>query len=111
MKGSMIKKKVVLSIDTSDREKTSVSLELGERIFKKEKQSEYNTSQTLLPLIDTLFQENNLTINEVTEIEVTEGPGSFTGLRVGVTIANTLGWILQIPVNGKKGNIVEPQYL
>ncbi|MFH1536127.1 MAG: hypothetical protein ABIC96_03620 [Patescibacteria group bacterium] len=35
-------------------------------------------------------------------IEVETGPGSFTGLRVGVSVANALGFALNIPVNGKK---------
>ena len=35
-------------------------------------------------------------------IEVETGPGSFTGLRVGVSVANALGFELDIPVNGKK---------
>ena len=35
-------------------------------------------------------------------IEVETGPGSFTGLRVGVSVANALGYSLGIPVNGKK---------
>ena len=38
----------------------------------------------------------------VDEIEVDRGPGSYTGIRVGVSVANALGFALNIPVNGKK---------
>ena len=52
-------------------------------------------------------------IKDISEIEVNTGPGSFTGLRVGVSIANALGWALGIPVNGKdlkKGEVVDIKY-
>jgi tRNA threonylcarbamoyladenosine biosynthesis protein TsaB len=46
---------------------------------------------------------------DITEVEVNRGPGSFTGTRIGVTIANALGFALGIPVNGQK-QPVEPVY-
>ena len=49
--------------------------------------------------------------NGIDAIEVNAGPGSFTGLRVGASIANALSFALGIPVNGKPlGEIVEPRY-
>jgi len=39
------------------------------------------------------------TIKDIKEIKINSGPGSFTGLRVGVTVANMLGFLLDIPVN------------
>ena len=50
-----------------------------------------------------------MTSSKLTGIEVFKGPGSFTGLRVGVAIANALGAAMDIPVNGKK-QLVEPTY-
>ncbi len=45
------------------------------------------------------------------EIRVNTGPGSFTGLRVGASIANALGFLLKISVNSKKiGEGVFPIY-
>ncbi len=61
------------------------------------------TGESLLPLIEELG------ISDVTEIEVNSGPGSFTGLRVGAAVANALGYLLDVPVNGKK-TIVIPKY-
>ena len=55
-------------------------------------------SSHIMPMIDNLFNNNNLRINQVDKIFVVNGPGSFTGLRIGVTIAKTLAWSLNIPV-------------
>ena len=86
-----------LYIDTSDRDKIVVGLD--EQRF--ETASKEGSSQKLLPFIEEILNKEGKEIKEVTEIEVNTGPGSFTGLRVGVSVANTLGWALDIPVNGK----------
>lgn len=63
----------------------------------------------LLPVIELMLREHSLTLGDITDIEVATGPGSFTGLRVGTAIANALGYLLDIPVNGKKA-LVNPIY-
>lgn len=80
-----------LSIDTSEIRLSTVTM--GQ--FKK-------TSSSLLPLIEEALRENNLTFEDITEIIVAAGPGSFTGLRVGAAVANALGYLLGIPVNNTK---------
>ena len=87
-----------LYIDTSDREKVVVGLD-GEKFVSSARQK---TSQRLLPFIEEILKKRGSSIREVSEIEVNCGPGSFTGLRVGVSVANALGWALSVPVNGKK---------
>jgi tRNA threonylcarbamoyladenosine biosynthesis protein TsaB len=50
-------------------------------------------------------------VQDVDEINVEEGPGSYTGLKVGVSVANALSFALGKKVNGKMiGEIVEPTY-
>ena|SRR5258706_13590948 len=86
-----------LYIDTSDRAKIIIGI--NEKRFDaiaKEK-----SSQQILPFIHEVLKKNKLTTSDIKEIEVNTGPGSFTGLRIGVAIANTLGWFLKVPVNGK----------
>lgn len=98
-----------LSVDTSDNQKTIVGLD-GERL---EKITGPDKSQQVLSLIDQILKKNKKSLRDITEIEVETGPGSFTGLRIGVAVANALGWSLKIPVNGKKvfeGKLVEPVY-
>lgn len=100
---------VILLIDTSQSEKTVVRIE-GIGLSKKLEESRKNSSQILLPLIDSLLKESGLTINDITEIKVHTGPGSYTGLRVGVSVAKALGRLLGIPVNGQLYKDVVPIY-
>ena len=98
-----------LFIDTSSAEKIVVGLDDK----RYETEAKKDKSQKLLPFINQLLIKNKKTVKDLKEIEVNTGPGSFTGLRVGVSIANTLGWVLGIPVNGKdlrKGEAVEIRY-
>jgi tRNA threonylcarbamoyladenosine biosynthesis protein TsaB len=96
-----------LFINTSDSNKTVVGLD--------DKRWEFDTkqhkSQRLLDLINRTLRKEKRILEELTVVEVNLGPGSFTGLRVGVAVANALGWVLKIPVNDKKvGEAVEPKY-
>ena len=102
-------KSVVLHIDTSDMDTAKVAVVVGGERFEKTSQSRLLRSQMVLPLIETLLHEHTLKLSDVTAIMVMAGPGSFTGLRVGVAIANTLGSLLGVSVNGKRA-IVTPVY-
>ncbi len=98
-------------IDTSDNKKVIVSLKVQGEEDRVEQDIGPQKSQVVLPLIEELLKKHNLTIRDITHIEVNQGPGSFTGLRVGVSIANALSYSLQIPVNNKPvREIVEPVY-
>ncbi len=90
-----------LYIDTSNKEKIIIKLN-GKKFETKAKSG---SSQMLLPFIDEILRKENVTINDIKSVEVNTGPGSFTGLRIGVAVANTLGFALKIPVNGKKSEL------
>ncbi|KKQ67282.1 MAG: hypothetical protein US86_C0001G0209 [Candidatus Daviesbacteria bacterium GW2011_GWA2_38_24] len=94
-----------LYIDTSDAEKVEVVLKKdSQEIDTKVAKNRYG-SQVLLYLITDLLKMNTLEFRDLKEIEVNTGPGSFTGLRVGVSVANALGLALNILVNGKKQEV------
>ncbi len=98
-----------LYIDTSNTEKIIIGLD-NERYEADARQQK---AQMLLSFIDETLKEKNKDIKDVTEIKVNVGPGSFTGLRVGLSVANTIGWVLKIPVNGKdvlKNGPISPVY-
>ncbi len=100
-----------LYIDTSSNKQTVVGLEMNGEKDILEKESTAWKSQAVLPLITDLLDKHGLVLHDINAITVVPGPGSFTGLRVGVAIANTLGVWLKIPVNRQRvGDIVEPVY-
>lgn len=88
---------MILCIDTADMKQVKVSLKSKGKVIKSLSAENKYGSQVLLPLIKKLVD-----FKDLTAIEVRTGPGSFTGLRVGVSVANALGFALGIPVNGKK---------
>lgn len=103
-------KNIELFINTSSNGRIIVALIIDSKKIEKVEEKKVVTSQILLPLIDTLLKENKLSTQDISSVTIVEGPGSYTGLRVGAAVANTLGWLLDIPVNGRKNTMVEPKY-
>lgn len=96
-----------ISIDTTGNKETKVELITDEKTDKITEDSQSKSQNTLI-LIDKILKRNKLTPRDIDEISVNVGPGSFTGTRVGVAIANTLGFALGVKVNKKKQ--VAPKY-
>src|SRR5437899_272515 len=94
---------MILYIDTKDQKQVKIEIREKKKVISElSAENEYG-SQALLPLIEKLLQSGLQTgFVKLKGIEVETGPGSFTGLRVGVSVANALGFSLGIPVNGKK---------
>jgi tRNA threonylcarbamoyl adenosine modification protein YeaZ len=99
-----------LVIDTSDMKKVVVSLKKEEVLVDQRGECNEYGSQVLLPLITKILEKNNLKFEDLEGIEVNEGPGSYTGLRVGASVAQALGFSLNIPVNGKLNQPVDLKY-
>ena len=96
------KGKLCLHIDTKDQKIVIVILlKDGRKIYKLTEENKYG-SQVLLPLIKKILTKNKLKFEDLKEIKVETGPGSYTGLKVGAAVANALGFSLGIPVNGKE---------
>lgn len=98
-----------LYLDTSTN---TAILKLDNKTYEQE--FGHDMAEKLLEFIHDKLQENNKTWQDITEIEFNEGPGSFTGLRIGATIVNTLihelnlNQPLVIPNYGKGANITKP---
>lgn len=69
----------------------SIKCEIKEELGK-------DLSKVALPKIIKLFDEASITPQDLDKIMVVIGPGSFTGVRIGVTIAKTIAWSLGIPI-------------
>jgi tRNA threonylcarbamoyladenosine biosynthesis protein TsaB len=59
-----------------------------------------NHSVRAMPAIQSLMKDCGINPKQLTKIVVAKGPGSYTGVRIGVTIAKTLAWSLNIPIVG-----------
>lgn len=86
-----------LFIDTCNSFIISI-IKNNEIIYINKDSSNTDTSSKVMPIIDEAFKFTNLTINDIDKIFVVNGPGSFTGIRVGVTIAKTIAYSLNIPL-------------
>jgi len=103
-------KKAVLIIDTSRTDKVKVGVEVGGKRDFVKSVSKKKKAQVALVLVEKILKKNHLQLSDIIDVKVNCGPGSFTGLRVGVSIANTLGTFLNTKINGKKNQIVLPIY-
>lgn len=101
----------ILVIDTSDNKKIVIGIIKNGKKEMVVSDSRKLRSQAALILISKVLKDKKITLNDLTGMQVNTGPGSFTGLRVGISIANAFSYLLKIPVNGKKvGEIELPVY-
>lgn len=90
----------ILAIDTSNQHLGVALMKeteiIGEIIINIKK----NHSAQLMPAIVDLLKKVEVLPEQLEKIVVAEGPGSYTGIRIGITTAKTMGWALNIPVVG-----------
>ena len=82
----------ILSIDTTTKE-ASVSILGNGNIVTNSISNEVTHSEKLLPLIDTTLKENNLKLENIDMYACINGPGSFTGIRIGLSTLKAFGFI------------------
>lgn len=89
---------LILNIETST-EVCSVNLARdGQLICERESLEGLNHSQLLTVFIEELFEESGCKPQELQAVAVSKGPGSYTGLRIGVSVAKGLCYPLDIPL-------------
>ncbi len=94
----MTENKNILAIDTSS-DKLILGLSFGgDRLVKSEEKTEQSHGQLILKKIGELCQSANLDKKDITNIVVCRGPGSFTGLRIGIAAAKGLATALDIKI-------------
>lgn len=91
----------ILFIDTSQATQTTVALLFEGKRFEVISPMPQHKDQVLLPSIERVLTEHAVGLIDLDAIHVVTGPGSFTGLRVGIAIVNMLGTLLMIPINSQ----------
>jgi len=94
---------MILTINTAQQNQTTVAISRsGDVVAKKSWKVKFHESEKLLPAIDKLIKQSNNKLTDLKGIIVVIGPGGFSALRIGITIANTLAYTLKIPITGVK---------
>ena len=84
-----------LLIDTSLKYPTVSIIEDDKVLYLFHEEINSDMSSKIMPIIDEGFKSINKKIVDINKIFVVNGPGSFTGIRIGVTIAKTIAWALK----------------
>lgn len=91
---------IVLGINTATLACSAALLSEDRLLAEYVLQNKKTHSERLLPLIHAMLRDSGLGIAAVEAVAVAAGPGSFTGLRIGVAAAKALGQALAVPLAG-----------
>ena len=87
----------ILALETTDKV-ASVALLTDSGLVEKRIESPLRHEETVMPAVDELLCEAGLTPNHLTALAVDVGPGSFTGVRIGVCHGNAMALALDLPI-------------
>ena len=90
----------ILGIDTSTMAANVAVLEDDKLICEYTINTKKNHSQKLMPMIENMLKLSDLDIKEIDAIAICVGPGSFTGLRIGMATAKAMAHVNNIPLIG-----------
>lgn len=99
-----------VKIDTTNRERSQVQLLKGGRVVAQKE-----TGGDVLAALSSLLSKEGFSASDIRKVSANQGPGSFTGIRIGLSIANALKYALHLrgtflkPRYGKAPNITKPK--
>lgn len=89
---------ITLYIDTSSSYLYAGIVKDSNLLVEVKENLGHSLSEMALPRIVEMFEKTKLNARDINKIIVVNGPGSFTGIRVGLTIAKVFAWGLNIPI-------------
>ena len=95
---------MILALRTDKPEAELYLYEQNNLVAKEVWEAHRELADTLLNKIREILENNNLKNENVTGIIMHTGEGSFTGLRIGTTVANAMAYSLNIPMVSSEGN-------
>ena len=91
---------LILAFETSAKAGSVALMQDGKLLAESYQNTGLTHSQTLLSMAETMIKSCDLTPHEMQAVAVAAGPGSFTGVRIGVAAAKGFAWGLEIPCCG-----------
>ncbi|MEG0829938.1 MAG: tRNA (adenosine(37)-N6)-threonylcarbamoyltransferase complex dimerization subunit type 1 TsaB [Anaerovoracaceae bacterium] len=92
----------ILALETTGRYPSVGVINSHGQIFEKTGTQSLNHLQNLMPMTGELLEEIGITLDDINVIAASEGPGSFTGIRIGVSSARALAQVTGKPTIGVK---------
>ena len=90
----------ILPLETSAKSVSAAVVENGAVLASSYQNTGLTHSRTLMPLVDGMLRAADLKLEQMDLVAVAQGPGSFTGLRIGVSAAKGLAWAKELPCCG-----------
>ena len=91
---------LILAFETSAKAASVALTENGKLLGESYQNTGLTHSQTLMVMAEDLLKQCGKTVSDLTAVAVAEGPGSFTGVRIGVAAAKGLAWGADLPCYG-----------
>ena len=82
----------ILGIDTSAETSSVGIVEDGKVVDEVFVNEGLTHSETIMPMIDKLLKQNNISVDDIDAYAVNNGPGSFTGVRIGVAVVKGMAF-------------------
>lgn len=89
----------ILAVDTAT-ENCSVALLMGDEVISRCEYAPREHTTKILPMVDTVLAEGGVKLNQLDALAFGRGPGSFTGVRIGIGIAQGLAFGADLPMVG-----------
>ena len=91
---------LILAFETSAKAASVALTENGRLLGESYQNTGLTHSQTLMVMAEDLLKQCGKTVSDLSAVAVAEGPGSFTGVRIGVAAAKGLAWGAELPCYG-----------
>lgn len=87
----------LLALESSAKAASCAVLEDGEAVASAWQAAGLTHSRTLLPMVEDMLRNSGMSVGEMDALAVAAGPGSFTGLRIGIAAVKGLAWAVEKP--------------
>ena len=95
---------VILAIRTDKPQAELYLYDAKKELGQLKWQAHRELSGTIHKQIDKILNKSSISLGDVKGIVCFKGPGSFTGLRIGLSVANALAYVTNIPIVARKGD-------